>query len=217
MASSNPYNTGGGYYSGSFEANIEGPHPRRKFKLIVAILILLILIVAIILYIATAPQPQTPVTTTTSRATATVTTTTLRQVGEGAVEIRRILFASRIYDDYKFDARDNSQYKRGESVIIYFEVAGLSNRQNMYGTFDINLAERVELRDPNGNRIPELSYLIDDNILETSPTQNYIKPFEYFFNLLQSDSLGKYTQTIIITDKNTGKTAQKEIVFEVVE
>jgi hypothetical protein len=205
------------YYGQRFDANIDGPHPRRKFKLIVAILVLLILIVAVVLYIATAPS-NTTVTTTTRTQPSGTTTTTIKQVGgQGSVDIKKILFASKIYDDYKYETRSGNQYKRGESVIIYFEVSGVSSKQNIYGTFDINLAERVELRDPQGNRIPELSYLIDDNILETSPTQNYIKPFEYFFNLLASDPLGKYTQTIVIEDKNTGKFARKDIVFEVVE
>jgi hypothetical protein len=206
-----------GYYGQRFDTNIEGPHPRRKFKLIVVAIVLLILIIAIVLYIATAPSNTTVTTTTRTQASATTTTTAKPVGGEGSVDIKKILFASKIYEDYKYETRNSNQYKRGESVIIYFEVSGISNRQNMYGTFDINLVERVELRDPSGNRIPELSYLIDDNILETSPTQNYVKPFEYFFNLLQSDALGKYTQTIVIEDKNTGKFARKDIVFEVVE
>jgi|GEM_PF-4857195 len=219
MASYNPYSTEGGYYGGSpAMQQAPAPDPRKKFRLIAAIIILLILIMAIVLYIATAPSSKSPAVTTTTTTTpaSIVTTTTLGQQAQGAVEIGRLLFANKIYDDYKYEARNNNQFKRGESVIIYFEVAGLSTKQNIYGTYDVSLSERVELRDPQGNRIPELSYLIDDNILETSPTANYIKPFEYFFNLLQSDPLGKYSQTIIIEDKATGKFARKDIIFEVV-
>ncbi len=216
MAGENYYNQPN-YYGGRYEAPVEPPHPHKKFKLILIIIILLILITAVVLYFLTSPEdPGSRPRTTTTTAASTVTTTMQDIVSDG-LEIRNMLFAESIFDDYQYVTRQSNKFRRGESVIIFFEVAGTSNKMNIYGTYDVNLRERVELRDPNGQRIPELTYLIDDSVLHTSKSKNYIKPFEYFFNLLQSDPLGTYMQTIIIEDKNTGKIASKSITFEVVE